>query len=87
MGFTDLKCDLTQQTSDIVGLYEDLIITKHKYLREQYSEDAMSSKSWSDVDPESSPVRTTANPLGFENIDMLDASVMKSVVLNLYRKF
>ncbi|KAJ3261179.1 autophagy- protein 2 [Boothiomyces macroporosus] len=81
LGFTDLKCDLTQQTSDIVGLYEDLIITKHKYLREQYSEDAMSSKSWSDVDPESSPVRTTANPLGFENIDMLDASVMKSKIL------
>ncbi|KAJ3314967.1 autophagy- protein 2 [Boothiomyces sp. JEL0838] len=81
LGFTDLKCDLTQQTSDIVGLYEDLIITKHKYLREQYSEDAMSSKSWSDVDPESSPVRTTANPLGFENVDMLDASVMKSKIL------
>ncbi|KAJ3323330.1 autophagy- protein 2 [Boothiomyces sp. JEL0866] len=81
LGLTDLKCDLNQQSTEVVGLYEDLILTKHKYLREQYSEDAMSSKSWSDVDPESSPVRTTSNPLGFENVDMLDGSVMKSKIL------
>ncbi|KAJ3270291.1 autophagy- protein 2 [Terramyces sp. JEL0728] len=74
LAFRDFKCDINQQTTEVVGLYEDLIVTKHKFLREQYSEDAMSSKSWSDVDPDSSQAKTAANPLGFENTDMLDDS-------------